>query len=415
MKTSTTLQRRQMEVWPQAIKRRANVLEASVRLETRGVAGETLWYRLPAEHETSLPESLDPFVIGTLFVAMRRAMDLRVHGRVSPSLLRNLEEFQAAWHCWHPERYHRIEIRADTEREEESANNDRAVMMFSGGLDSCFTAWRHTQKLCGRRSQNLDAAVMVHGFDIPLEEPEVFRRAAENSRKLAESVGLELIPVACNFRQLGDDWEQEHGAGLASCLHLLCKRYATGLIAGSHVYNTLRFPWGSNPLTDGLLSSASLAIVYDGGDFSRREKAREVAAWHEAMARLRVCWEGEHKDRNCGKCLRCVGTAICFAVEGQPIPASLPVGPLQTAIQALGTTKLNPVAVARLEELLAVAKVTRINESWVIALEDCVRRQLGATETSWARLTRKLRQGIRDFSSATSTPRQAKPHNRGFS
>ena len=43
--------------------------------------------------------------------------DLHVHAGVSPSLLRNLEEFQAAWACWRPGHYARIGISADAERE----------------------------------------------------------------------------------------------------------------------------------------------------------------------------------------------------------------------------------------------------------------------------------------------------------
>lgn len=379
MKSRTRTTQKQLAVWPQAVQRREDLVEISVRLETAGAAARTLWWRLPAEHEASLPDSQDAFVLGTIFLAMRHASHLRVHGKVSPSLLRNLEEFQAAWHCWHPERYHPVEIEADREQESEAAIGDRAALMFSGGLDSCFTAWRHTQKLCRRRLQNLSAAVMVHGFDIPLAEPEGFRRAAENSRTLVGSVGLELIPVATNFREFDDDWEQTHGAALACCLHLVSKRFSTGLIAGSHVYPGLRFPWGSNPLTDGLLSSRSLRVVYDGGEYTRREKARAVASWSEAMSCLRVCWEGPHKERNCGRCLRCVGTAICFAVEGKPIPTSLPIPSLVTAIRGLATARINPVSVTRLEELLAAARQAHLHAPWVDELESCIHIQRGVS------------------------------------
>jgi len=384
-----------MEIWPEPLKRRDGLIEASVRVEAPGCAAETLWYRLPAIHESSIPESLDPFVIGILFCAMCRGIDLQVHGAASPSLLRNLEEFQAAWNGWNPARYHRIQIQADTEREDEPAANDEVAMTFSGGLDSCFTAWRHVKGELGRRKRALQAAVMVHGFDIPLAEVEAFERAAENSRQLTGNIGLELIPVTCNIREFEHEWQQSHGAGLASCLHLLRNRFPAALIAGSHAYSGLRFPWGSNPVTDPLLSSASLSLVYDGADFTRREKAREVAKWSEAMARMRVCWEGEHKDRNCGRCLRCIGTAICFAVEQKPIPTSLPIGSLETAIGALESVHIKPVSLTRLEELLVVAKDSRIKEPWVAALEQCISHQHGRPPVKSPSLTRRLRTGFR--------------------
>ncbi|HEX5223164.1 MAG TPA: hypothetical protein VFZ59_26635 [Verrucomicrobiae bacterium] len=396
-----------MDVWPQELRYREGSVEASVRIETAGRNAETLWYRLPAVQASSIPESLDPFVIGILFCAMCRGTDLQVHGVVSPSLLRNLEEFQAAWYGWNSHRYHRVEIQADTEREDAPAPTDEVAMTFSGGLDSCFTAWRHVKGEPGRRKRKLQAAIMVHGFDIPLNETETFDRAAENSRLLTADIGLELIPITCNIREFEHEWQQSHGAGLASCLHLLRHRFPVGLIAGSHAYSGLRFPWGSNPVTDPMLSSASLSLVYDGADFTRREKAREVAKWSEAMTRMRVCWEGEHKDRNCGRCLRCIGTAICFAVERKPVPASLPIQSLESAIGALESVPIKPVSLTRLEELLVAARDSRIKAPWVAALDRCIQVQHGKTPVTPPSFTKRLRTGLRHIFS--STPGQSAP------
>ena len=402
--------RKKIDVWPEPLKHRDGLIEASVRIETAGRASETLWYRLPAAHETSIPESLDPFVIGILFCAMSRGMDLHVHGAASPSLLRNLDEFQAAWNGWLPARYHRIQIHPDTEREDEPVPTNEVAMTFSGGLDSCFTAWRHVKGELGRRKRNLQAAVMVHGFDIPLAEMETFERAAENSRQLTGDIGLELIPITCNIREFEHEWQQSHGAGLASCLHLLRKRFPMSLIAGSHAYSALRLPWGSNPVTDPLLSSTSLSLVYDGADFTRREKAREVAKWSEAMLRMRVCWEGAHKDRNCGRCLRCIGTAVCFAVERKAIPASLPIESLETAIGGLESVPIKPVSLIRLEELLVAARESRLHEPWVDALDRCIQLQRGKAPIKPPSLTRRLRTGLRHiFSPDTSTLSQTPP------
>lgn len=412
-KSPSWTKRKKMELWPQRLKRHDDVVEASVRIETAGRTAETLWYRLPAVHESSIPESLDPFVIGILFCAMCRGTDLQVHGTVSPSLLRNLEEFQAAWIGWNSARYHRIRIQADNEREDEPAAGDDTAMTFSGGLDSCFTAWRHVRGDLGRRKRTLRAAVMIHGFDIPLDEIGTFDRAAENSQHLAGDIGLELIPITCNIREFDHEWQQSHGAGLASCLHLLRNRFPVGLIAGSHAYGGLRFPWGSNPITDPLLSSASFSLVYDGADFTRREKAREVAAWSEAMARMRVCWEGEYKDRNCGRCLRCIGTAICFAAEQKPIPASLPIESLEAAIRGLESIPIKPVALTRLEELLVVAKDSRIKAPWVGALERCISLQRGKSPAKPLPFGQRLRTGFRHmFSPETNAPDQTAASSR---
>ncbi len=82
---------------------------------------------------------------------------------------------------------------------------------------------------------------MVHGFDIPLDESDDIRDL-QNSRAIVQSVGLELIPMACNFREFGGDWEDEHGAALASCLSVFGQGFSAGLIAGSHVYDACDSP-----------------------------------------------------------------------------------------------------------------------------------------------------------------------------
>lgn len=383
-----------MHVWPEQPTTQDDHLHIAARLELDGVGIGRLTFELPAARRDDITQTADPFLIGSLFLAMRKATKLRIHGTVSPSLLANLDEFQSAWSRWMPNELHPVEIEGDFEAEEKPADCSDAIMTFSGGLDSCFTAWRHAQNRCGRRRKNIRTALMVHGFDIPIAETDVFRNAAENSRRIVETIGMELIPIACNFRSLGDDWEMAHGAALAASLHLFRKRFSCGVIAGSHAYDALRFPWGSNPLTDPMLSSTNFPIVYDAAEFSRREKAREVAEWSAAMERMRVCWEGEQKDRNCGRCVRCVGTAICFAIEGKPLPASLPVGPLDLAVQGLFATRIKPVTVTRLAELAEAARSAGIRDSWVETLENCVRMQRGRANRPLAKARNALRKGM---------------------
>ena len=361
-----------LHIWPQAPNEADDTATISARIEGTDDAQKQLWFRIPTQHLPSVTELADPFATAMIFPAMRSAADLRVHGSVSHSLLRNLEEFQTAWHCWCPDRYHTVNVIADEEIAESVKASDNTVAAFSGGLDSCFSVWRHTRGDIGRLKRNLKAALMVHGFDIPLHEPDVFSRAAENARAIVESVGLEFIPMACNFREFGDDWEDEHGAALASCLRLLSKSFSAGLIAGSHVYDTLLFPWGSNPLTDPMLSSDSFSIVYDAAGVSRLQKAKGVSQWEEAMRLLRVCWKGEHKDRNCGHCLRCIATALCFAAMRVEPPACLNVPSLDEGVTRLRTLRIKPVAVTRLEEILTTAKQAQVQASWVRAFERCL-------------------------------------------
>ena len=57
--------------------------------------------------------------------------------------------------------------------------DENAIIALSGGVDSCFTVYRHARGLAGRRTRRLRAAVVQHGFDVWLDQKnssEVFTR-----------------------------------------------------------------------------------------------------------------------------------------------------------------------------------------------------------------------------------------------
>jgi hypothetical protein len=232
-----------LEIWPEALKENDADITASATLDRPGGSGRfLLWYRLPQSFRARLFSGCDPFIQAALFTAMRTASRVVIHGQASPSLLRNLEEFQMAWISWKPDLYHKVDIVADLEREQGPAENDASVMAFSGGADSAFTAWRHRTGGMGREQCDLRAGVMVQGFDIPLDDPTGYDGAVARSAGMLSSLGVPIFRMATNFRDLQDDWLDAHGAGLASCLTLLQGNYRSGLIASSYPYSALSLP-----------------------------------------------------------------------------------------------------------------------------------------------------------------------------
>ena len=363
-----------------------------VTIEKPNQERDALWYKVPCEYRHILTKSCDPFVIGTIFIAMRESLDLIVHGEVSPSLLRNIDEFQEAWMCWLPARYAKIEIVADTEKEQPKADSDAAIMTFSGGADSCFTAWRHKKGTCGRLKQNLDAGLMIQGFDISLGQEDVFERAAKKSKIMLNSLGVEMIPIATNFKNTGQLWMDCHGAGIASCLMVLQGGFTTGLIGSSAPYNRLQSPFlGSNPVTDHLFSSDSFRILHDGAAYTRRAKVKEIAKWPEVLKLLRVCYAGVDHDRNCCKCEKCIRTILSFRVHGFNLPECFEHDVRDDQILAL--TKLRGATLGYYEEILSQAKILFISESWVTALDKCVKKNKRALDIDKS-LMRKFRNKI---------------------
>jgi hypothetical protein len=215
--------------------------------------------------------------------------------------------------------------------------------------------------------------LFVLGFDIPVEEAQFFDSYYAKAKVLTDSIGIDLIPLQFNFRKIIVDWEMSHCTGLASCLHLFSGLFSIGLIASSHAYDSLRFPWGSNPLTDPLLSSDRLRIINDGGECRRWEKAAVVAGWEEAMKHLRVCYEGKQRDRNCGACSNCLLTAIGFAAAGKTPPPALNIRTIKGAVWQLFALPLKPMGVVRINQMITFAEEHNTTAPWLTLLRICSR------------------------------------------
>jgi hypothetical protein len=304
-------------LWPEDPLQKGDLVELAATLEKNSRERQRIWFRLSFSQFPVPSGNLDSFVLAVLFTLMEEPADLEIHGEVSPSLLFNLAEFQKAWALWLPQKYHSVELLAETERDLPRVEKNEAIMGFSGGVDSAFTAWQHRMTPPDRQPWKLVAGVMVHGFDIPINQPDVFARAAEKSRIMLSSIGMELIPVYTNLRELHNEWDDSHGTALAACLMMFHGRFNTGLIASSDIYKDLILPWGSNPLTDRMLSNNAFEIIHDGAGTDRIEKVMQLSRWPEAKHNLRVCWEGQNKDRNCCRCQKCVANILIINAVGQ--------------------------------------------------------------------------------------------------
>jgi len=378
-------------IWPEQITESNGQITAGATIESHNMERFNLWYRLSGQYRDMLTETGDPFVVAMIFFAMQRHTDLCVHGEVSSSLLVNMEEFQSAWSCWLPDKYTRIEMEADNELSGIKDNeSDKAITAFSGGVDSCFTAWRHSRGTSGRSRRNLQAALMIHGFDIDLQDGETFACAAGKSKKILESLGIKLITMETNFKDLAGDWEDTHIAGLASGLMMFQKDFKIGLIPGSPAYDNISIspPWGSNPITDRLLSSDSFEIIHDGAGFTRAGKIREIADWPEAMQNLRVCWEGEKKDRNCGRCEKCIRTILNFKALGLEVPECFEQDITDERIASLNG--LNKQHLFEYIRILSTAKKFCKGQSWVAAVDKCIKRNRRAINAKQSGFRRHL-------------------------
>lgn len=315
--------RSSMHIWMLEPNFRNNSLRLSAILEIAAREPFKIWFEIPDEFSEYVSESAEPFVLGAIFSAMGMGGKLHVHGHVSQSLLRNLSEFQAAWHNWLPNRYKTVQITADDTRELPiERTGGLSISAFTGGVDSCYTIYRHRKLVSGAAKRTIEAGLLIHGFDIPLEQEESFSRAASAAQQSLSAIDTKLITMKSNL--FNPDWENTHGAMLAACLMTLQGRYEEGLIASSYAYTQFHGAWGSNPITDHLLSSRNFPITHDGSGTYRGEKLEAISQWEEGFNNLRVCFSNNERDKNCGVCPKCVMTLILCRSRKLSVPRSFP-------------------------------------------------------------------------------------------
>ncbi len=283
-----------------------------------------LWWRLPAEWRDALTPWADPFVVGFLFPLMSWQRDVVVEGMVSPSLLLNLEQYMAMWRAWMPQQYRPVEIHAREETEAPApAAPGQTIAPFSGGVDSSFTLYRHCRGLVGRRTRRVTAAMVMHGFDVWLDQPDaeqVYEGVLAGARIMTGSLGVACIAAASNFHELPTTWGDSFATHLVSGLRLLAGRFDAALVPNDVAYPRMGVVWGSHPICNLFLGSRHFQVIDDGGEASRCEKLPLLAQWPEAMHHLRVCYDNGAGHANCCRCEKCTRTILSFRAMGVGLP-----------------------------------------------------------------------------------------------
>jgi hypothetical protein len=265
---------------------------------------------------------MDPFVFAVIFLAMQEHSDLRIRGPMTRSAMRNLLEFQGIWSSWKPGVYRSVQLLPDSVIDvARNHSTPRAMAAFSGGTDSVFTVLSHAGPAKPAGALPLTDLLLVHGFDIGVDDFDSLATLRERSRSFVEGLGLHFRTIRTNLkRDSGQRWEDSYATQLAACLHQYAPEFTYALLGSSEPYASLFLPWGSNPLTDPLLSSDRMQLMLDGCRFSRTEKIATLSTHPQAVAGLSVCWEGA-SGRNCGHCEKCIRTQLNFLAAGHDKPA----------------------------------------------------------------------------------------------
>ncbi|MCI0546697.1 MAG: hypothetical protein L0027_05385, partial [Candidatus Rokubacteria bacterium] len=277
----------------------------------------SLWFEVPAAFAGALHARGDAFLPALFLRALhRRSGPVVIEAPVSPALLaatRRIEALLATWGDGAGRA--RVEIQAPIGLA--PTRGAAAGALFSGGVDSFYTLLKNVDRYPAGDSRSIRHLVMLHGFDVKLEDTALFEQLAGRLREAGEALGLGFVPLRTNARMAlhGLDWDLTHGAVLAGAGHAMAGLLHTVFVAAAYPYGELR-PWGTHPCLDPLWSSERVEFVHDGAELSRPDKIAAIARSEVALRALRVCWANTDGSYNCGRCEKCVRTMLALAIEG---------------------------------------------------------------------------------------------------
>ena len=277
--------------------------EVEVRL---GPESHRFFYR---SSDVGLHPSREAALAMALLPAMRSGGRLRVEGRISRRLLSGIDTIQAIYRTW-DRGLHRVEI-TDVEPSDAAPEARRVASFFSGGVDSFYTLLKHRDEITD--------LLLVHGFDIDLDEAGLRAKASKAIREIGAELGKRVVEIETDLRSFLNPhahWGRlGHGPALASVGMIVSAHYRRIYIPGTHGYAHL-FPWGSHPVLDPLWSTGSVEFVHDGAEATRVEKTARVAQCEVALLHLRVCYRNPGGAYNCGVCEKCLRTMIGLRLAG---------------------------------------------------------------------------------------------------
>ena len=190
---------------------------------------------------------------------------------------------------------------------------ERAGVFFSGGIDSLAAVRINRLNYPLEHPGSYKDALIIYGQNIESDvRSETFKQALFAFSKVTDDVGIRLIPVYTNIRDLDNRSRffiyKFHGAILASVAHVFSQTLTSVSIASDNYIPDLG-PWGSHLLLNSNYGSNDLRIRHTEVELSRLAKTQILVDWNLALQNIKVCgpnWPGE----NCGQCEKCIRTML---------------------------------------------------------------------------------------------------------
>lgn len=295
-------------------------LSAVVENSRKGVPAPIVYeFDVPDPHY--VPQTAEPYAAVLLVPSMRDGSPVEVAPPISPRLHFSLPRIRDILHCWWPT-FSAVDVHTTPHNGPIRRPFAAGGSFFSGGVDSFYTLLKHVKQ--PNPSFTLKHAIFMRGVETRLEHIKGIEGTEFWVRRVCEALGLEPIFGTTNNRSALArtehylHWERHtYGSSLASIALCLSGGLGYVCIPASLSYN-IPLAVGSTPLTDEMYSTEELTIVHDGANITRAHKVKSILDWERdlVLKHLRVCIKNGGGAWNCGRCRKCVRTAIPLYAMG---------------------------------------------------------------------------------------------------
>lgn len=305
-------------------------IQADVVLET-GKIRETIFFSVPAAQKDWIHPEPNAFMVGTAMAAMWKGETrMEIEGGVDPELSARLAMAMRLMSHWHksPLRPPRIQAPEAAHPMPDLTKSTTGIFL-SGGVDSLAALYWNTRQYQPGDPRRVRVAFFVHGLDVgdpnKQDRPDIWELGIRKLTGLCQELGVELVTVKVNLRDLAKNWrfyaKWQFASLLAAIAHTASTRIHRCIIAPDNVLEGIQHPHGSHPWLNAYFGADFLQIITgDMEQFNRLEKIRILSQWPLALNSLRVCWNTSaipEGHLNCGRCSKCVRTMLEFLACGK--------------------------------------------------------------------------------------------------
>ena len=246
-----------------------------------------------------------------------------------------LKRVQATMRGWYPANAWDGELDSERTSTSERSSSGRDVIMFSGGLDSTYSALRTPPGA---------TLVLLRGLDVALDNGPGWARMRREARILADRAGHALVTAETSLRRLMRrevvdtfipgffSWWAQAQFGLALTglgAPVVASAGGGRVLVPSSLSAGTAMPLGSAPEVEEQAGWSGGEVVHHGFEVTRHEKLRWVLDRCEEIGPvfLRVCYsQPRGAGDNCLACEKCLRTALGLLVEGHdPLRFGLPL------------------------------------------------------------------------------------------